>query len=165
MNKDLSISIYLLTIILVLFVHCSDPVSTPPDIPIETLLSAPDTLNIENQKLVLSTSLWRDFQPFSPPNGKPLIALVFIETVDSSDISSSINSDAIYMVNNNQVWKSFFKEEDLPDDQEKTYRLTHIAREGPKWGPDIYVGVVVRIEFKNEYYLLKASYQYIERTD
>ncbi len=59
-----------------LFIQCSDSdsVSVPPDIPIETLLAAPDTLNIEDQSIVLTTYLWRDFQPLSPPNGKPLIA-------------------------------------------------------------------------------------------
>ncbi len=41
-----------------------------------------------------------------------------------------------------------------------------VARNGPKWGPDIKVDVVVRIVDRagNEY-LLKASNQKIERTE
>lgn len=156
-------------IILILFssflINCSDPVSSPPDISIETLLSAPDTLIIENQKLVLSTYMWRDFQPISPPNGKPLIALVYIETVDSSVIASSINAEAFYIVYNNQVWKSFFTEENIPPSELKPFRITKIARDGPKWGPKIYVDVIVRIKINNGYQLLRASEQYIGRTD
>ncbi len=95
MKQIISIQLSLLTI--TLFIQCSDPVSVPPDIPIETLLAAPDTLNIEDQSIVLTTYLWRDFQPISPPNGKPLIALVYIETPDSSDIPVPLDPNAIYI--------------------------------------------------------------------
>ncbi len=156
--------------ILILFIssflfQCSNPVSAPPDIPMETLLSAPDTLNIENQKLILSTYMWRDFQPISPPNGKPLIALVYIETVDSSVISSSIIANAVYIVYNNQVWKSFFTDGNLSPSELKSYRIAKIVREGPKWGPNVYVDVIVRIMSENKFLLLRASDQYIGRTD
>jgi hypothetical protein len=154
----------LLFILGLIYTQCSDPISSPPDIAIDELLSAPDTLRIGNQELVLSTFLWRDFQPVSPPNGKPLIALVFIETCDSSEISSKITSDALYIVNKNNVWKSFFTGEALPPDQVKPYRITEIARDGPKWDPHIYVEVVVRIRTDNKMYLLRASEQYIEMT-
>jgi len=159
------IPIQLSLTITALFIQCSNPVSVPPDIPIETLLAAPDTLNIENQNIDLTTYLWRDFQPISPPDGKPLIALVFIETPDSADIPASLNPNAIYIVYNNQVWKSFFSKEERPPDELKPFRITRIARDGPKWGPDVYVDVIVRILAGDKVYLLRASEQYIGRTD
>lgn len=159
------ISIVLLSLATTLFIQCSDPVSVPPDIPIETLLAAPDTMNIENQSIVLTTYLWRDFQPISPPNGKPLIALVYIETPDSSDIPVLLDPNAIYIVYNNQVWKSFFSTEERPPDELKPYKITKIARDGPKWGPNVYVDVIVRILDGDKVYLLRASEQYIGRTD
>jgi hypothetical protein len=159
------ISILLLLLTTTLFIQCSDPVSVPPDIPIETLLAAPDTLNIEDQSIVLTTYLWRDFQPISPPNGKPLIALVYIETPDNSDIPVPLDPNAIYIVYNNQVWKSFFSTEERPPDELKPFRITKIARDGPKWGPNVYVDVIVRILDGDKVYLLKASEQYIGRTD
>jgi hypothetical protein len=159
------ISILLSIIITVLFIQCSNPVSVPPDIPIETLLAAPDTLNFENQSVVLTTYLWRDFQPISPPNGKPLIAVVYIETPDSSEMPASLNPNAIYIVYNNQVWKSFFSTEERPPDELKPFRITKIARDGPKWGPNVYVDVIVRILAGDKVYLLRASEQYIRRTD
>ncbi|MBT8387845.1 MAG: hypothetical protein KJO12_10575 [Ignavibacteria bacterium] len=167
--KKNNFSYFLLALSFTLFtlflIQCSDPVSSPQDIPIETLLSAQDTLNIENQSIALSTYMRRDFQPFSPPNGKPLIALVYIETLDSLLIPSSMNSDAIYIVYNNQVWKSFFTEENLTPSELRPFRITKIARNGPKWGPNVYVDVIVRIMVGDKVYLLRASEQYIGRTD
>jgi len=165
MTKNILSSFFLLSLITLFLIQCSDPVSAPPDINIETLLSAPETLDIENHSITLSTYMWRDFQPISPPNGKPLIALVYIETVDSSLISSSVNAEAIYIVYNNQMWKSFFSEENLPPSEYKLFRIVKIARDGPKWGPRIYVDVIVRIKVGNNYYLLRANKQYIGRTD
>lgn len=145
--------------------RCSDPVSSPPDVPLDVLLASPDTMNIENQQIVLSTYMWRDFQPVSPADGRPLIALVYLETVDSSIIDSSIDIQSIYLVYQNRVWKSLFSKEELPPSELKPFRITKIARDGPKWGPDVYVDVVVRGKFKNEEFLLRASEQYIGRTD
>lgn len=149
----------------VFIIRCSDPVSCPPDIPLETLLAAPDTLEIGNQSLVLSTNMWRDFQPISPPEGRPLIIIAYIETADSSDISSSIIADAVYIVYNNQVWKSFFSDEEPSPGELRPFRIVRIARDGPKWGPDIYIDVIVRLTFDNDDFLLRASEQYIGRTD
>ena len=146
-------------------IQCADPVSFPPEIPIEALLSAPDTLLIENQSFILSADLWRDFAPISPPGGNPLIAILYIETVDSSAISTSISADVIYVVNNDQVWKSSFSKEGAPSTELKPYRITKIARDGPKWGPGIYVDVIVNIKATNNNFLLRAGDQYIERTD
>lgn len=168
MKKE-TISSFFLLLFASTFIQCSDPVSIPQDIPvdipIETLLSAPETLNIENQTIVLSTSMWRDFMPMSPPEGRPLVALIYIATIDSTLITSSIIVEAIYIVNKDQIWKSFFSEE-VPDTIELIpFRITKIIRNGPKWTPRIYVDVIVRIKVKGNYFLLRASKQYIERTD
>jgi len=42
----------------VVFISCEDnPISSPPEIPIETLLSSPDTILINNQEIFLATYL------------------------------------------------------------------------------------------------------------
>ncbi|MEW6702882.1 MAG: hypothetical protein AB1298_09200 [Bacteroidota bacterium] len=146
------------------FAGCTDPLSSPRDIPINDLLSAPDTLELENQKIVMTTYMWRDFMPISPPNGKPLITIVYIETTDSSVISPSISADAIYIINRTEIWKSYFSDEQ-PAGESKPFRIARIARDGPKWGPGIYVDVVVQLKVNRTIYLLKATRQYIGRTD
>lgn len=149
-----------------IFTQCSDSIVEPPEISIEELLSAPDTINVEGQKIILTTALNRDFMPSTSSNGKPLAAAVYIETADSSVISSSINADAVYIINNNQVWKSFLKDGHDYLYGFNKFRIAKWTNNGPKWGPGITVDVVVRvIAERNRKFLLKASGQFIGRTD
>lgn len=154
--KILLLSVFLLP-------ACNESVLVPEQIPVEVLRSAPDTINVEGEKIILNTYLWRDFMPVSPPDGKPLIALVVIESLDSSDISGLIRPEAIYIVNGNEVWNSFFLDEIPPDSN--PYSIKRIAKDGPKWGPGIFVDVVVSINAGSERKLLQAPGQYIHRTD
>lgn len=142
-----------------LLTNCSDPISSPPDIPIKELLSAPEVLIIENKSIKLETTVYLDLQPVV--SSTPMIAAVFIETVDSSYIPSIIDTKSIYIVKDNKVWKSFFSSEAPPETNIKPYRIVKIARDGPKWGPDIYVDVVVSLKIKDKSYLIRASDQYI----
>lgn len=161
-NVIISIAVFLFALS---FVHCSEHVSAPPDIPIDKLSSAADSLTIDDQTIVLSTYLWRDFQPISPPDGKPLSALIYIDNTDTTSLPSAIGADAVYIVNRNYVWKSFFSNEVIPPADRDKYRLIKIARNGPRWGPNIKVDVVVRVTHGERSYLLKAEGQYIWRTD
>lgn len=147
---------------------CSDREnSQPPYVPIEELLSSLDTVSIDGSKIWLSTSLWRDFMPISPPDGKPLAAIIFITTADSSQFPSAVSSDAVWIVNENQVWKSWFTYGLVPPDLQKPYNIVEFASNGPKWGPGIYVTVIVRVYSSQEKksYFLRASNQWISRTD
>ena len=156
---------YLVLMLLIITINlgCEDPVSSPQEFPVEKLLSAPDTIETGGKKIILTSYLWRDFMPVSPPDGKPLIALIMIESVDSSDISGFIKPEAVYVVNENEVWSSFFEDEIPPDNS--PFRLTRIARDGPKWGPGIFVDVIVLLNVGRDEKLLRASDQYINRTD
>jgi hypothetical protein len=156
---------YLVLMLLIITINlgCEDPVSSPQEFPVEKLLSAPDTIETGGKKIILTSYLWRDFMPVSPPDGKPLIAVVMIESVDSSDIFRLIKPEAIYIVNGNEVWSSFFVEEIPPDNS--PFSIKRIARDGPKWGPGIFVDVVVSINIGTERKLLQAPDQYIHRTE
>lgn len=73
---------------------CKDyGIEVPPDIPIAQLLQAPDTISADGKWLYLTTEMWRDFMPFSPPDGKPLIAIIYVTTADSTQIPSSISTE------------------------------------------------------------------------
>ncbi len=129
------------------------------------LLSAPEEIQIANKTLFLETSLWRDFQPVCPPDGEPLIALIWVVTKDSSEFPSSITANRLWVIKDKKwVWETeFSNEQTIP----WPYKLEKVARNGPKWGPGIYVDVVVGIidENNNKKYLLKVTNQYIFRTD
>ena len=85
MNKKFK---YLITLsaISVILISCEDPISSPQEIPLEKLLSSKDTVEVDGKKIFLATYLQRDFMPVSPPGDKPLNAVVFIQTVDSTDL-------------------------------------------------------------------------------
>jgi hypothetical protein len=127
-------------------------------------LSAPEQVEIDGRKYVLETYMWRDFMPMCPPDGKPLIAIIWVTAVDSLEIPSSLGANRLWIIKDKEVWETKFT-----DEQHQPYydfQLEKIARDGPKWGPKIQVDVVVRLVDKgNKTYLLKASNQWIGRTD
>jgi hypothetical protein len=147
---------------------CSEVVidiSKPPDIPTEQLLGSPDTILVEGRKLWLSTFMWRDFMPISPPDGKPLIAIMMINAVDTIPLQATITSDAVWIVYNNQVWSSWTATDTVAPYSPNT--IVKIARDGPKWGPCLNcVNVIVRVFDSNgNKYLLRAPDQSIYRTE
>ncbi len=145
---------------------CERNIQNPStDVPPDILKISVDTLQLGQQRFVLKTEIWRDFMPISPPDGRPLTASIYIETVDSSAISFNLDSDRVYIVNGKDVWASSYAEE-LPDDypSRQPFRLVKVVRNGPKWGPDIFVDVIVRILANDNIYFLRAKNQYIWET-
>ncbi len=155
----------LIYIILIAFTSCSlNEDSSPPDITVEQLLSASDTIYLNTKKIFMTTYIWRDFQPISPPDGKPMNIIIYINSSDSSSIQGSYDADAIWVVYCNQIWKSWLSDE--PQASNEKNQIVKIARNGPKWGPNAYVDVIVRLyDNKGNPYLLKATKQWIYRTD
>jgi hypothetical protein len=164
---------YLTLSLSMLLLSCSDgglsiPPSGPPgptDIPIDQLLAIPETTLVDGRILVLSTLLWRDFQPICPPDGRPLIAVAHIDATDTAGLPPTTSSDALWIVYSNHVWKSYFTNESHPPYPPRPNRLEKIAREGPKWGPHVYVDVIVRIlDGRGFPHFLRATSQWIDMT-
>ena len=146
---------------------CENYKPSDSSILVRALLSSPDKIEIDGREFILETCLWRDFMPLSPPNGKPLIALIWVTATDSLEFPSSVDANRLWVVfNDEEVWETDFSDEELPEEPNRKHQLARIARDGPKWGPGIQVDVVVRIiDGENNIYLLKASNQLIYRTD
>ncbi|OPX17765.1 hypothetical protein BXT86_04750 [candidate division WOR-3 bacterium 4484_100] len=135
-----------------------------PSISVDRLLSAPEQIEIDGRNYILETHLWRDFMPVSPPDGKPLIALIRITATDSLEFPPSIDARLLWVIKSPQeVWETKFSEEARSTCSR--YQLEKVARKGPKWGPGIEVDVVVKIVDGENEYLLRASNQVILRTD
>lgn len=151
----------------IVFIGCSDVgeqyVAPPPDILLNQLLAFPETTIVSGRTLYLTTSMYRDFMPISPPDGKPLGGGVYITATDTSALNNVISSDAIWIVFGQEIWKSWLK--DSPGGNRKN-QLVKYFRDGLKWGPHVFVDVVVRLkDNQGNIYFLRASKQWIGRTD
>lgn len=155
-----------LWIVMLLLAGCSDDgVPVPPDIPVDQLLAVPDTVIVNARALYLTTYLWRDFQPISPPGGKPLIAVVQVTATDTARLPGSISVDALWITYGREVWKSWLANEPIGY-PERPNRIVMVARDGPAWGPHVSVDVIVRVaDGRGGAVLLRAPNQWISRTD
>src|ERR1043165_8564148 len=143
---------------------CSAADSIAP-LPLDELRAAPSVVRVEGKDLVLSPHLYRDFQPVSPPDGRPLIAGLRILTADSSAVPTSITVDAAWIVYSDQVWAASTADEVRFDYPPRPFYEV-FARNGPKWGPDVRVDVIVRVrDSHNASLLLRAANQLIIRPE
>lgn len=139
----------------------SSPASPSP-VPISRLSSAPTQVAAAGATLTMTVSLWRDFMPISPTDGKPLVAVARIGATDGSRVPDSVRVDTLYVLHDGKVWEAAVEEQ--PRNQTApAYEV--IARNGPKWGPGITVDVVVRlVDARGEASLLRAPDQRIVAT-
>jgi hypothetical protein len=133
---------------------------------LEKYKNAPDTLVINKHKLVLNTYLWRDFMPISPPDGKPLKAIIKIIPTNTEKIPVNIDADKIWVIFKNEVWITNLKPVGNKPKNGNIPFLEKMASGGPKWGPNVKVLVVIQIrDEKGNTFLLKAVGQQIHRTE
>jgi hypothetical protein len=138
---------------------CGGP-SAPSPVPVSDLTAAPTTVSFGGKAITFETSLWRDFQPITPPDGKPLVAILRIKTEDGSEVPGTLRADLVWVLNGDQTWSAVPQEERLRPETSPVYEL--VAREGPKWGPGISVDVVIRLRSPDgRAFLLRAADQSI----
>jgi hypothetical protein len=138
----------------------------PEDKTIKELLGAADTISIGATKVVLETYLWRDFMPISPPDGKPMRAVVTLVPLNAETIPAEVDMVKMWVISNQTVWSSGLEIVGEPDLSVPQPKIEKKASGGPKWGPGITVTVLVQIRDPNgDYHLIKADDQMIHRTD
>jgi hypothetical protein len=140
---------------------CDPPTTISPEP--QPLLDAPTQVRVDGHDLTLEAYLWRDFQPISPPDGKPLVAVLRVKTADGRPFPAGVTADQVSVVYGDQVWTA-------PAHQEQPSShpavLAVVARDGPRWGPEVTVDVVVRLRGPGgSEFLLRAPDQRIHRTD
>lgn len=145
-----------------LLAGCDPPTTTISPEP-QPLLEAPTQVRVDGYDLTLETSLSRDFKPLSPPDGRPLIAVLWIKTADGRPFPAGVTADRVSVVYGDEVWTAPARQE---HESWRAGVLEAIARDGPKWGPDVTVDVVVRLRGPGgTEFLLRAPDQRIGRTD
>ena len=120
---------------------------------IDELRDAPTSVMLEGELFELPVALYRDFMPSSPPNGRPLAAVVRLP-----DRLAQVRVDRIWVLLGDEVWSA--EAEQVPGTQD------WVARNGPKWGPGIIVDVVAQLrQPAGEGVLVRAPDRLIQRTD
>lgn len=153
----------LLVVLLIATGSCTGTDAIAP-LPVDGLQGAPLSVVVGGQAVVLVPYLWRDFQPISPPDGTPLVALLRVAAADGTALSASFHVDAAWIANGADVWTTSVGEERLATPSPVYYEV--VARGGPRWGPGVGVDVVVRIrELSGSTQLLRAAGQVIRRTE
>jgi len=144
----------------------SDGLVAPPRlVPITSdLRNAPQQTTLGGVTLRLETYLWRDFQPITPPDGEPLIAVLRVKSVDGTSVPAALQADSAWIINGDLAWATAVGEERSRGADASFFEV--VARDGPKWGPGIEVAVVVRLrDGAGHRVLLQARGQVINRTD
>ncbi len=147
-------TIMICTTIALVLVSCTD-------YGIDELLAAPEQVDIDGYSFVLESFLSRDVMPNpQQPEGGDLNAGVYVWSL-YDNWPAWLDANRIWVINKDDIWDEKLVDAAgpmLPD------LLTKAAKSnGPKWGPDIYVEVVVRlINDSGNTYLLRESDVLIE---
>ena len=128
--------------------------------------TAPTTVTFGGKSLTLETSLWRDFMPGAntSPDGSPLIAGMRIHAAENATVPTNVQVDSAWVILGDQAW-AVHPVQEQPRGSTAPY-FEVVARDGPKWGPNVRVDVTVRLnDGAGHTALLRAPNQLIGRTD
>ena len=136
------LTLTVLTATLVLNACGGSSPAVPSPLPSD-LATAPTRVVLAGKPLVLDASLARDFMPISPPDGRPLTAVLLVRAEDGSQVPATVGADMVWVLNGVDTWSAVPREERSRSEMAPLYEL--VARDGPKWGPGVNVDVVVRL--------------------
>ena len=124
---------------------------------------APDSVRVAGKTVTLKASLTRDFMPIAPIDGRPLMAVLTVTTVDQTPFPAGVTADRAWVFYAGLTWETTVAQEgQRPADAPS---LEVVARDGPKWGPQAEVDVVVRLwDSRGHEYLVQAKRQTIKAT-
>jgi hypothetical protein len=122
------------------------------------LKNAPEDLRLDGINLDLSAYLWRDFMPPSEPDGSPLMAVVELDA-ENGLLPDGIEPERLYVIYGNNIWATGFDEVTQGDDE-----IEVISRNGPKWGSDEEVEVVLMFNYDEKTYEIREDDVIIEGT-
>ena len=147
-----------LLLFLLIIGGCSNPVISPPDIPIDQLLSAPTQIQINGKAVKLNAELWEDLMPTVPSSSAKLKITCKVFSEDGSALPSTIELNSVYLVYYNVIWKAFLTKDVK---QSKKNLIVSYAENGPAWKAGSFVDVIVKVIFNGKDYLIHAPNQVI----
>jgi hypothetical protein len=128
--------------VLAALVACGATPTAPADVSRAQLASAPTRIVSAGVEFTLTAFLTRDFMPISPPDGKPLGGVLRIKTENGTPVPAGIVVTASWILFNSETWSASVEQRPRAETR-PNYEV--IVRDGPKWGPDVMVDVIVRV--------------------
>ena len=149
-----------------LFLSCDKETEIDKEKILQIRENAVETLTIGSNSFVLDAYLWRDFMPISPVNGKPMISINWLVSTDMVKIPENLSMVKQYVFYEDEIWVADYENE-TPTPSLPEYKLERISRNGPKWGPKIYVDVIsqIRDSKTNKDYYIERKNVFVKRTD
>ena len=155
-----------------LSLQCNDctcpPTSELPAPTLQELLAAPDTLRVDGLSIVLSTFLMRDFMPLCPPDGRPLTGSLQASELAGHPLPSGSSVLEAWVIYSGELWNAPSLGPTTPGHpgEVRPDRLFTGFSDGPKWGPEVAVDVVVSLRIgSRRTFFLRAPNQWIGRSD
>lgn len=128
--------------------------------------AVPETLSVDGSRLYLTTYLWRDFQPMTPPNGDSLRANVRLLVAAGDPTPEGLAIERFWVLSGKERWEAVPQgNAPLEEPASSSWLLDRTVGGGPKWGPGIAVDVVARVVRGDSAWLVQAKRQPINRTD
>jgi hypothetical protein len=171
----------LLALILAAFplVHLSAPTGQSkenPSLSIKDLRNAATEVVLDGRSLSLSAYPWRDFMPgTSTADGSPMMVGLRVATSDKKPFPSGVRADGAWILFGEQMWEISDLRRNvagIPDNKDSSEKWINCpvspvceftVRDGPKWGPGVFVDVVVRLTDKEgRHHLLQVPKQYVK---
>lgn len=138
--------------------HEIDP-NAPQDI--ETLSKAPESLRIGGNRLQLECFLWRDFMPVLPDSGgSGLYSRIRLFDERQAALPADLELRFVYIIKGDDFVRGSLTEVGFMQD----FAQEGMFRNGPRWGPDEVVDVVVEFSVGDKTYRIQAKEQPIGAT-
>lgn len=147
--------------------------SQDSSVSLKDLRNAPTMIAIDNRTLRLSAYPWRNFEPGSVGvDGTGLMVAFKVTSADKQPLPSGIRLERAWILFGEEVWEVSDLRGGNAQNKDTWIKCPNSpvceisVRGGPKWGPGVYVDVVLRLSGnEGKQYLLQAPHQYVLRTD
>ena len=123
------------------------------------IFTASEEVNVGGITYSLETYMYRDFMPISPPDGRPLIVIIRVHALGVNDFPLSTIIERLWLIDGSNIISTLPTEKYSVDGN--TFRMAFLN--GPKWGPDIFVDVIVKLIDMDFSFCVKAVDQPIHR--
>jgi hypothetical protein len=157
-------SIFLFALSLVANLLAGQSHDWPPALTAREIKSARESLILANRQLQLEAYLSVDYMPTTPSTGPRPRAVIYIRTVNKTDIPSSVTADAIWIEGGGITWSAWLPEAS-PHPAYDTPDKIHRVMEGHPFPPNSSVDVFARLTHSDKTYFLKVADVIVRRTE